>query len=234
MKLYKFRPLGDERDLERAKDILNTGKFWCSRFYELNDPMEGVFITKGFSGELFNQKNGRVICSFSAKRTFKNPAMWGYYANAFKGIAIEIEVENSEIINGQAGDCEIDDGKVYKIVYTSEIQSINGQSTDNKMMAILKSKFNQWKHEAEYRFIKKSVDSEHKVGEITAVYFGNPYNVINRSQICENSKTLQCYDRLKKQLMCYVENPSIKCFDIGINDNGKVIKGNQIKYDSLS
>jgi|GEM_PF-5983772 hypothetical protein len=43
MKLYKFRPLGSCLDLERAQEILAQGKFWCSPFWELNDPMEGVY-----------------------------------------------------------------------------------------------------------------------------------------------------------------------------------------------
>ncbi len=214
MILYKFRPLGNETDLTRAKDILNTGKFWCSRFYELNDPMEGVFITKGFSDELFNQKNGCVICSFSAEEAFKNPAMWGYYANAFKGIAIEIKVKDDD---------------VRKINYNNKLPSI-----EDGIEKIITSKFKSWKHEAEYRFIGESTDSQHKIGEITAVYFVNPYNVINRSQICENSATLRCYYCLKKQLIYSVKNRSIGCFDIEIKDNGEVTKNNQTLQDISS
>ena len=43
VKLYKFRPLADDRDFERLKEILKTGKFYCPKFPDLNDPMEGVY-----------------------------------------------------------------------------------------------------------------------------------------------------------------------------------------------
>ena len=42
MKLYKFRPLGSCLDLERAGDSC-PGQILCSPFWELNDPMEGVY-----------------------------------------------------------------------------------------------------------------------------------------------------------------------------------------------
>ncbi len=40
MKLYKFRPLANQNEFSRAKQILETGCFWCSQFSELNDPIE--------------------------------------------------------------------------------------------------------------------------------------------------------------------------------------------------
>ena len=43
IKLYKFRPLSDCKDFERIEKILETGEFWCPKFTELNDPMEGVY-----------------------------------------------------------------------------------------------------------------------------------------------------------------------------------------------
>ncbi len=43
IKLYKFRSLGDETAFDRAKNILEQGKFHCEVFFKLNDPMEGVF-----------------------------------------------------------------------------------------------------------------------------------------------------------------------------------------------
>ena len=43
MKLYKFRPLANCDDLKRIKQIVEEKKFWCSRLWDLNDPMEGVY-----------------------------------------------------------------------------------------------------------------------------------------------------------------------------------------------
>ncbi len=36
MKLYKFRALKQKIDFERLVDILESGKFWCSKFYTMN------------------------------------------------------------------------------------------------------------------------------------------------------------------------------------------------------
>ena len=59
MKLYKFRSLTSEEEFERATQIIETGIFWCSKFSELNDPMEGVFRTSRNSGliqEIYAEK----------------------------------------------------------------------------------------------------------------------------------------------------------------------------------
>lgn len=214
IKLYKFRPLGNEIDLGRAIDILNTGMFWCSKIYELNDPMEGVFIANKVFPDVFDRKNERVICSFSGPKAFKKPVMWGYYANAFKGIAIEIEVEEN---------------KVRRIEYEKKIISIDNLPNETAITKILTSKLKTWKHEDEYRFIERLEMGQHKIGTITKVYFGNPYDVDNRGQILENSQTLRCHECLKRQLLNSVPNTDIEFFDIQIADNGTVNKGKQIK-----
>ena len=90
MKLYKFRQLTSCRDLERIIEILETNKFHCAKFSEMNDPMEGVYIATVPSkiDKILTEKNEKRICSFSSKEGFENLAMWGYYANGFKGIPI--------------------------------------------------------------------------------------------------------------------------------------------------
>ena len=45
MKLYKFRSLGSEADYDRIIGIIENG-FWCSKFSDLNDVMEGVFYSE--------------------------------------------------------------------------------------------------------------------------------------------------------------------------------------------
>jgi len=97
LKLYKFRSLGTELDVCRLKSLIETGHFWCSKIWDLNDPMEGVYRNSNFNTEdierIFSDKNNHLICSFSGEKGFKNPLLWGYYANGFKGAVIEIEVE---------------------------------------------------------------------------------------------------------------------------------------------
>src|SRR3989344_8601879 len=165
--IYKFRPLATQDDFDRAKNILETGHFWCSKFSELNDPMEGAFHASTIKkiDEALEQKMHYKICSFSGEKAFEEPTLWGYYANGFRGIAIEVECE---------------DTKVRKINYKENIKSINNTSIDE----ILTTKLDPWKKEEEYRFLVESDNNFHKIGKIKAVYFGDPYNrATNKSNI---------------------------------------------------
>ncbi len=210
MKLYKFRPLADEKDFERAKSIIETGCFWCSRFSELNDPMEGVFRIKNHDiiGDIYKQKNSYNICSFSTAAAFKKPCMWGYYANGFKGIAIEIEV---------------DKGRVKQIEYKDDIDTMNGSGSE-AIEAILTTKLTSWKHEKEYRFLGKAENNEHHVGKITAVYFGEPHaDIVNRRTIYEENKKLQSYQCLMSKLITIAQGKNIDHFSVKV-ENGKVKK----------
>lgn len=139
MKLYKFRQLGNCYDLERIEEIIEEKKFWCSKLWDLNDPMEGVFWSfKENVDKIFKEKNQYLICSFSGEKGFKNPLLWGYYANGFKGIAIEIEIEKK---------------RIEKVKYVT-LKKFNEPIENEK--EIIKRKLNNWKHENEYRFLIKS------------------------------------------------------------------------------
>lgn len=182
MKLYKFRQLTSCKDLERIIEILKTNKFHCAKFSEMNDPMEGVYFVIDTSkvDKILNEKNEKRICSFSSEEGFKNPAMWGYYANGFKGIVIELEVDN---------------GIVEEVIYKNKLP----KTEDIKKILITKLKY--WKHEAEYRFITKNNEDKCEIGKITKVYFGTPYEkLINSSEIISNSKQILEYKKYKEKL----------------------------------
>jgi len=200
MKLYKFRSLANETDFERVKIIIETGCFWCSLFSDLNDPMEGVFLTtKRDNGieDVYSKKCDYKICSFSGEDAFKNPIMWGYYANGFRGIAIEIEVNNNY---------------VKQIIYVKDL--INISESDNiDIDRILQTKLSLWEHEAEYRFLIQSEFNYHRIGQITAVYFGNPYGDIhNSSTIYENNKSLSDYKSFAEKIIEILHDTNIRCY----------------------
>lgn len=191
MKLYKFRQLTSCRDLERIIEILETNKFHCAKFYEMNDPMEGVYISTVQSkiDENLNGKNKKRICSFSSEKGFENFAMWGYYANGFKGIAIEIEVDESI---------------VKKVKYEDEVPE-----TEN-VEEILTTKLKYWKHEAEYRFITENNEDKCEIGKITKIYFGSPYeNLTNSNQIIPKSKQILEYKKYKEKLEKFLKENKI-------------------------
>ncbi len=201
LKLYKFRALGDCEAFCRVQRIIEMGAFWCSRFWDLNDPMEGVFTVDsdkaGLIERIFNQKSDRVICSFSGPKAFKNPAMWGYYANGFRGVAIEVEVHQ---------DC------VKKVRYEKNVSQV---APMGEIDAILTTKLNQWKHEDEYRFLGEGNTGERRIGRVTALFFGNPYaSTANSNSVFRQAPDLECYRRRRDDLKVIARK--VPCHDVQV------------------
>lgn len=200
MKLYKFRALSNCEDFCKIKDIIEEGKFWCSKFMDMNDPMEGVYKSNGEDEkqitEIYNGKQSYTICSFSGEEGFKKPIVWGYYANGFKGVAIEIEIEKE---------------KVVPINY--EIREVD----NTKIIDILTYKLKCWKHEDEYRFLDEKAENKVKIGNIKKIYFGNPYNnVYNEEMIKKDNKKLQEYLFKKAELETLLRSKNIPFADVTI------------------
>ncbi len=226
MKLYKFRPLGSCQDLDRAKQILATGQFWCSRFWELNDPMEGVYqfsdnqLNDEYIRRLFKGKSAYSICSFSGKEAFEDPLLWGYYANGFKGIAIEVEVEE----NAQ---------DIHRVEYCDNVPRVFGdKQTTDVAMRILKTKLRNWKHENEYRFLSDGSYGSHKIGSIRAVYFGNPYGTIYNAKDIQDLHHVSKYLCRAGTLIQLARSRGIACHKVEC-DNGCVKDVGQIEGDDL-
>lgn len=218
MKLYKFRSLASEADFDRVKGILETGKFWHSKFSELNDPIEGGFtIFPNVNGadremidRIYGEKNEYKICSFSNQNAFTLPTLWGYYANGFKGVAVEIEVK------------EID---VCKVEYVEDVFHVEDNLDYAGMTKqILTRKFTPWEHEGEFRSLVKLQGEQglYKVGNITSVFFGYPYqNAANRNSIYANNQTLKEYSERMDRLLKVVKKKEYKHYIVVVN-KGKV------------
>ena len=227
MKIYRFRKLTNVDDFCRLCNIIKTGRFWCSKFWELNDPMEGVFSTNNPNTieKIFSEKEKYKICSFSGEEGFKNPAMWGYYANGFKGVAIEIETDLRDGMCGEQGGVK-------------KIKPDNNLTNDLDIEKILLNKDYNWEHEDEYRFLIKLGDNNyhnhrHKIGKkINAIYFGNPYgNIKNQAQVKEKNKSFEQYDQFKKKIKEIAKDEDIECFDVEVH-LGKVKKKDTKKIKS--
>jgi hypothetical protein len=210
--VYKFRPLRDDCHLAWTEDILRKGRFWCSRFWELNDPMEGVYhflpgtISKDDIQELFKEKSSRVICSFSGRDAFSNPVLWGYYANGFKGIAIEVQVTPDA---------------VHKVRYEESLAW--HEDAGDPVTQILTTKLACWKHEDEYRFIGNAAQhGPHKIGTITRVYFGSPYNTVVNAPDAQARPVVQEYLRLREEIIASATETGISCVEVEVRD-GRVV-----------
>lgn len=210
MKLFKFRSLGNCVDFERVEQIIEEEKFWCSKLWDLNDPMEGVYRNSDFktreSKDVFTEKNKYFICSFSGKKGFDNPILWGYYANGFKGLAIEIEVKKSD---------------VKKIVYVTQEEF---KKNLDDAIKIITRKLNDWEHEDEWRFLKYEDDyrysklmNEMRIENIVKIYFGKPYgDLVNTTDIISNSNSLKKYYSYKDKLEKICKNKGIDFTDYSI------------------
>lgn len=219
MKLYKFRSLGSCPELDRVSQILTTGKFWCAQFWELNDPMEGVYVynTHNFpetlAESIFSEKSERALCSFSKKRAFYNPLLWGYYANGFKGVAIEVETARS-----LPGLMDV------KYVESAQLIDLDLNPT-HAVDTILTSKLRSWRHEGEVRFLTNGTSGLREVGKISAVYFGRPYGDIDNAAQVQALPQVHDYRCRTQKLIEVARFHEIPCYSVKYVEGNVVVAG---------
>ncbi len=218
MKLYKFRSLASCEDFCRVKEIIETGKFHCSNFFEFNDMNEGVYTAQQTHKNMptleLGQKLEYKICSFSGEESLEKQLMWGHYANAGMGVVIEIETNaDIEIMTNTNidlyGEEEALKGAIYKIDYNEYNKELKF------MQEILTRKTTEWEYENEFRYIEKTTEEKINIGKITKIYFGKPYEHLgNFPEIKEKHKKLKEYLKYREKLkdFCKCEDsPKIEC-----------------------
>ena len=177
MKLYKFRSLDN---FEFVADILINKKLYAANFLEMNDPMEGIFfhdssIEKQYIDAVKEEKHKLRICSLS--HDFSNPILWAHYANGFKGICIEIDIDESR------HDIQEIRYRPLSLLLSNENNShVNtiDYSPAEAAKAILKRKFQEWTYEGEYRVFSnnKYIDAHF---DVTAIYLGTRISDIDKA-----------------------------------------------------
>jgi hypothetical protein len=205
--LYKFRSI---QNLQYIEDILSNRRFHTSVFTELNDPMEGYFeyflheYEREFINILKDVKRQNRICSFS--KYPNNMLMWSFYADQFKGICIEIIInENSEV-----------DHEIVEVKYLCHNINLNNciGTIDEKAKYLLKHKIKAWEYEEEVRMFSKNEEYIRSGFDITGIWLG-----------------LRISDNLPKDLLEIIP-PSISVFKTYINDENKIERGKIIRRDS--
>lgn len=90
---YKFRSL---QNFKRFIDIILNERLYASRYDELNDPMEGVYLTNPINGDIIRllraEKYKTRICSLS--KDYRHTLLWSHYADSHRGCCIEISAVN--------------------------------------------------------------------------------------------------------------------------------------------
>lgn len=90
---YKFRSL---QNLKRFVDIILNERLYASRYDELNDPMEGVYLTEPSNRNIIRllreEKYKTRICSLS--KDYRHTLLWSHYADSHTGCCIEVSAVN--------------------------------------------------------------------------------------------------------------------------------------------
>lgn len=163
-KAYKFRAL---TNLEHVADIFCNTRFYAAQFFELNDPMEGIYnFEEGTKAEYINkidkEKKKLRICSFSYD--FHNVLLWAHYADGFNGICIEVELNNWP-------DSEV--AKVNYEPFSPIFNDSHGQYAHFWPRIIFREKNSAWKYEKEVRVLTNQEYVSQPVVEIKAVLLGS-------------------------------------------------------------
>ncbi|MDA1275865.1 MAG: hypothetical protein O2960_17760 [Verrucomicrobia bacterium] len=148
MKAYKFK---GAHQIPHAFDIIFNNRLYCADWSNLNDPMEGMFVTsrRADSGEdyketvanIIREKKRLRVCSLS--ETFDCHLLWSHYASGFSGLAIEVELpDNSPAVK--------------KVSYRGVFAGVSLDGRVNPQTAaeeILSSKYSEWQYEREIRVL---------------------------------------------------------------------------------
>lgn len=161
MRVYHF--LNEQFGLKDLKER----RLKVARIMELNDPFEflGVDLTnKDFRSVLRKTKselsktNG-LLC-FS--KNWKNPLLWGHYADKHKGICLGFDVPNAHLS---------------EIKYIRDRPPIPEVIDEPFMKKLLLSKFEHWQYEEEYRVYVSLTD------EIDGHYYANFSDTLKLKQV---------------------------------------------------
>lgn len=175
MKLYKMRSL---ENLEFVLDIILNERLHCAPFANLNDPLEGIYISasvpyspSGFSrgsskvrvsqvgaSQTYDHEKFSKICSLT--KSFKDIRMWSHYGDGHRGIAIEIDFSGYE-------------EDVRQIRYLPELKRYTNTIIGTPFAdEVLSQKTKHWEHEEEFRILQS--DEYYDVrNRISAIYFGH-------------------------------------------------------------
>jgi len=202
MTLYKFKPL---TDFEYVADIIIHKRLYSTEFTNLNDPMEGVFehsdgTKQSIIDMIIKAKEKHKVCALA--KEYSNPILWAHYADSFKGVCIEVEVDENLIhlhdIKYHSITPIIDFGRAEK--FSNETINV-----DELSVAALTRKYEDWAYEKEMRILN-TTDNKYISNGITvkSVLFG-----ANTSNIYKN-------------VISKIISPSIILYDTSFDDNSKV------------
>ena len=155
---YKYRNLNG-KNWEYLLDIILNNRLYCSKYNQLNDPMEGFYISRerlpqNLRDNILNQKSNYRICSLANEDT--NKLLWAHYANGFKGVVIGIKTKEP----------------VQSVIYEGLHELDNLLIRPNQdISSIFLHKLEEWNYENESRIILDT-QSEYVEIKVVEIIFG--------------------------------------------------------------
>lgn len=146
---------------------------YAAHFRDLNDPMEGSFdgdyCLPRYQDEILKEMNQIRICSLS--KNMSNPLMWAHYADGFRGICIELEIDESKLDLREITYSPFTPIPSDEPAWDYEEGEDVAMSTKEWAIVALNGKYEDWEYEEEWRIFseEKYIDQGCRV---TAVYFG--------------------------------------------------------------
>ena len=144
---FKYKSLSGT-SLRYFIQTLLDEKIYASTFDQLNDPMEGAFLSDEILSAEIKQhikdtKLEKRIVSLVRKENDELPTnmlMWSHYSDEHKGCCIEFHFQNHE-----------DEENVHEVTYVNSIHAVNQGEID--VNSILTRKFYDWAYENEVRYL---------------------------------------------------------------------------------
>ena len=156
MLLYKYKSLAQ---FDHVADILVNERLYCARYYDLNDPFEGLLVHAkrcepwGLfpEGKMITNKSVDDIVGYEDYIAFRvcslssncnDVRLWSHYGDGHRGVAIEIDVP--ACVN-----------KFEKVSYRDSLYYFEDpRYADPSPIEVLTCKTSHWAYEAEYRIIQ--------------------------------------------------------------------------------
>lgn len=173
MKLYRYRHTNTNTLSEIAE-----GRAWYSKYSELNDPFEGIYVNKS-GGVAFDVliQTFRVCC-FSKRND--NLLLWAHYADNHRGICLEYDIPDDihkkTFMPITYGESQPVLEKVER--FPAGDQNAGRLSLKMEDAAVFLTKSADWKYEEEWRTLRITEKPLEKgelhpiPGKLSAVYFG--------------------------------------------------------------
>ncbi len=196
-RLYRYRDVSSVELAAQELDAISNGYLWCSRYRDLNDPMEGIYGTSpwlakqlrfnNLAGEILNHKRSLGICCFSDNHD--NELLWAHYAKNYSGICVAYSTR--ELRSGLD-----DDVHLVRVAYDGSPPRIGKDYQQHPQRAartILSHKKSCWLYEREWRLLTNSnavdVPGRLKIakgGSVKAVYLGPRIENEARAKLVED------------------------------------------------